>query len=216
MVMHNVVTRFATILVVGTFGCASSPPSSGLSPSDERAPGKRGDVTLPASGPASASAPSGGSCDEKVAAAKTSGAAAPVAPDPSIDPLCQWRIDDARNDAAVGAASATLSTSSGNASPGILQNTDGTPPEVVAAAFRQRAAEIAACGRTVPNAPPILRVRIVAEATGTVTWAAADYRANLPEAARACVENALRGKPFLTQSSGRITATYGYAFGATR
>ena len=33
-------------------------------------------------------------------------------------------------------------------------------------------------------------------------WAGADYRANLPGAARTCVENALRGRPFLTRGAG--------------
>jgi hypothetical protein len=231
--MRNVVTKstgaglFSALTSLATLACggASSPsaapavvdtPTSSLKPSDERTPAQRADPLAASSAAVVPGAPGGSSCDQKVAAAKASGAAAPAGPDATVDPLCQWRIDDARNDVTLGAASATLSTSSGNASPGILQNTDGTPPEVVAAAFRLRAGDVAACGRAVASAPPILRVRIVADATGTITWAAADYRANLPDTARACVEAALRGKPFLTHSPGRMTATYGFAFGANR
>ncbi len=207
MVKRNIVTGVALALVA----CAGSLP-----PADERAPAKKADPLTASRVAVAPRPPATSSCDEKVAAAKASGALAPVATDSTVDPLCQWRIDDARNDVAVGAASATLSTPAGNASPGILSNTGGTPPEIVGEAFRNHAGDIAACGRTVPSAPPILRVRVVTDASGTVSWAGADYRANLPDAARTCVEAALRGKPFLTRAAGHLTATYGYAFGANR
>ena len=147
-----------------------------------------------------------------MAAAKASGALGLVAEDPAVDPACQWRIDDARNDVTLGAASAGATTAAGNASPGILAVTGAVPPEVVGAAFRLPAAEVAACAGNAPGAPAVLRVRVVTDAGGAVAWAAADYRAQLSATARSCIEAALRGKPFLTRSAARITATYGFAF----
>ena len=213
MVRCNDVTIIAAAvgLCTALAACGGS-----LSPADERAPASKADPLTASSVAVAPAPPVTSSCDEKVAAAKASGALAPVATDPTVDPLCQWRIDDARNAVTVGAASATLSTPAGNASPGILSTTGGTPPEIVGEAFRNHAGDIAACGRAAANAPPILRVRVVSDANGTVTWAGADYRANLPQTARACVETALRGKPFLSRSAGSVTATYGYAFGTAR
>ncbi len=233
MVMRTSVTRVSSRTVFALAACAaiasacgSAPPTepanvrtADLPPGDERKPESRVDVgaTNPVTvAPGAAAGPGASLCDQKVAAAGTSGALAPVTPDPTVDPLCQWRIDDARTIAAVGPATAGATTPTGNSSPGILQSSDSVSSKVAITAFLAHAKDVAACGANVAGAPQVLRVRVVVDPNGTIAWAGADYRANLPESARSCVESALRGKPFLTASPNRVTATYGYAFGAMR
>jgi hypothetical protein len=230
MVKCNVVTKVATSVALASAAlasaCGAAPPNepanvraADLPPGDERKADKRVDVgaTNPVTvAPAAAPGPGGAACDQKVAAAKVSGAAAPLTPDPTVDPLCQWRIDDARTTAAVGAASADATTPSGDASPGLLQSSDALPAKEAITAFLAHAKDVAACGASVPGAPQVLRVRVVVDPNGTVGWAGADYRVHLPDSARSCIEATLRGKPFVTPSANRLTATYGYAFGAPR
>jgi hypothetical protein len=86
------------------------------------------------------------------------------------------------------------------------------PVDKILAAFGVRAKAVSTCARGVRDAPHLLRVRVVIDPQGRASWAATDYRVALPDNARACVESALRTRPYALATSEGLTVTYRYVF----
>jgi hypothetical protein len=118
----------------------------------------------------------------------------------------------AANDAQLGpsgaAAAADLRRRLGPKA-GVIRLQGRAEPSVLERAFRSVEPAVAACVKDVPNAKPVLRVRVACDATGAVLSALADYAVTLPLQARQCVVEQLKHLR-LVAPVGSETVVYGF------
>jgi hypothetical protein len=127
----------------------------------------------------------------------------------ALDPLEQWRLEDAR-DAQLHPDGAAVSADA--LKPGLVEARGSAPVDRILAAFGVRAKAVSTCARGVRDAPHLLRARVVIDPQGHATWVATDYGVTLPDAARRCVESVLRTRPYALATGEGLTVTYRFVF----
>lgn len=174
--------------------CSAPAPAPTSSPS----PHASGATVTPA-----AAATGLGTCDELVEHVRASGGIG-FTGGTELDPLCEWRVDDANREA-LGTPAAIER--------GVLSlRGAGLEREQVERTFRSKQREVARCAKNTPSAQRVLRARVNFDDRGYVLSTLADYRVELSDAARSCIEHALRGlrvRPTAAQHTQ--TVVYGFA-----
>jgi hypothetical protein len=137
------------------------------------------------------------SCDDIVRSVRAKGGIGLMSRhEPSLDPLCDWRIADA-NAEAMGSGA------------GVAQTTGRVDPVVVMNLLRTKRAAVAECVKEIPEARPALRVRVAFDASGVVTSVLTDYRVTLPTAAVSCVTGVL-AKLRIVNPPSEETVVFGF------
>ncbi len=151
-------------------------------------------------------------CDERVAQARRSEPLGLVAGDRDLDPGCQWRVDDASEEATRADLPVNARLSRG---PGILRVNGRIDPTQIGARLKKVAPAVDACVKTAMLPELTLRVRLTIDAGGSVSLVQTDYRYAIDPAVRECVARAVGRVTFPKPEGGRpVTAVYGFALKA--
>jgi hypothetical protein len=221
--MPRLLVRFAAL---GLLGCAStasvrsaapalSPAARASAPSEAPTAATTGPA-IPAPLPVPAPLPAARACAEQLDALNArQGAIGRDSPGlltvDTWDQTCQWRVEDIEDGLiryweqhrGQGTGAEALGFAGHRAETETVEYVNGpVPPDALDAALRR--VRLSACFQDVPNAPARIRVRFTVRQTrGSPQNIATDYRAEIPDAAKACVTRELARTSFPGPSFGK-------------